>query len=358
MGEQRLTRAKVAEYAVLFWRDGNLIWDDYLHHRQFALTPESVGILRWFSYWRDIATIGPPTDLHRAIAERLLEEKVLIAEGSTEHQEEQRLLAEWGDWGPSTRYHHFASRTDETVEYLDPVADVEEFSTKARAEPPPEVVKTFPRQPITVTTPSIDDAARWPRPGLVDVLFARRSTRSFTTQAVPLDAIGTIVDIAAGPIDVIENAETGPIIRKTSPSAGARSPIEIYLHANRIHGLQPGVYHYAASRGGLERIRRPARAPLLERALGNQSWLAEAPALLIYTSVLRRSRWRFSTTRAYRDILIEAGHISQTVLLTATAMGLGSVTATAISDVLVEQIIGVDPMSEPVLAVTAIGYPG
>ncbi|GGC52657.1 SagB family peptide dehydrogenase [Hoyosella rhizosphaerae] len=351
-----MSRVKVAEYAILFWRDGNLIWDDYLHHRQFALTPESVGLLRWFSSWRDIDTIGEPGELHRAIAERLVEEKVLIREDSVEHKEEVRLLTQWRDWGPSTRYHHFASRTDESVSYLDPVTDHETFAAKAGRTPPPEVVKSFPNQPITVTTPDTKDLSKWPRPALVDALFARRSTRRFSPEAVPLDMLGTLIDIAAGPIDIIENEETGSVIRKTSPSAGARSPIELYLHVNKVHGLQSGVYHYAASRGGLERIRRPARPALLQRAVGEQSWLAEAPVLLVYTAVLERSRWRFSSMRAYRDILIELGHLSQTVLLTATAMGLGSVVATAVSDSLIEQIIGVDPISEPVLAVTGLGF--
>ncbi|MCW4354460.1 SagB/ThcOx family dehydrogenase [Hoyosella sp. YIM 151337] len=353
-----MERVKVAEYAAMFWKGGDLIWDDYLHHRQFALTAESESILRWFSLWRELSSIGEPGQLHRAIADRLLDEKVLIREGSAEHYEETRLLNEWGAWGAGTRYHHFASRTDESVTYLDPASDHVAFADKAKIEPPPVPVKTFPQRPITVTVPDIRDLSHWSRPGLVDALFARRSVRRYSTAPLPLDILGTLVDIAAGPIDVIENEETGSVVRKTSPSAGARSPLELYAHVNRVHGLQPAVYHYASARGGLERIRPPARPATLRRAVGDQPWLAQAPVLLIYTAVLERSRWRFESRRAYRDILLEAGHVSQTVLLTATAMGLGSVTATALCDAVIEQILGVDPISEPVLAVTALGYPG
>lgn len=353
-----MDRVKVAEYAAMFWKGGDLIWDDYLHHRQFALTAESESILRWFSSWRDLSSIGEPGQLHRSIADRLLDEKVLIREGSAEHYEEIRLLEEWGSWGTGTRYHHFASRTDESVTYLDPASDHMTFADKARSEPPPAPVKTFPHRPITVTAPNIGDLSHWVRPALVDALFARRSVRRFSKSAIPLDLLGTLIDIAAGPIDVIDNEETGSFVRKTSPSAGARSPIELYVHVNRVHGLTPGVYHYASARGGLERIRPPARPATLRRAVGDQSWLAEAPCLIIYTAVLERTRWRFESRRAYRDIMLEAGHISQTVLLTATAMGLGSVVATALCDAVVEQILGVDPISEPMLAVTALGYPG
>ncbi|MBB3036338.1 SagB family peptide dehydrogenase [Hoyosella altamirensis] len=352
-----MERVKVAEYAAMFWKGGDLIWDDYLHHRQFALTAESESILRWFSSWRILSSIGAPGEIQRAIADRLIDEKVLIREGSAEHYEETRLLDEWGSWGAGTRYHHFASRTDETVTYLDPASDHMAFADKAKSEPPPSPVKTFPERPITVTAPEVHDLSRWKRPALVDALFSRRSVRHYSRAAIPLDMLGTLVDIAAGPIDVIDNEETGSVVRKTSPSAGARSPIELYAHVNRVHGLQPAVYHYASARGGLERIRPAARPATLRRAVGDQPWLADAPVLLIYTAVLQRTRWRFESRRAYRDILLEAGHISQTVLLTATAMGLGSVTATALCDSVIEQILGVDPISEPLLAVTALGFP-
>lgn len=96
---------------------------------------------------------------------------------------------------------------------------------------------------------------------------------------------------------------------------------------------------------------------MLGAALGEQPWLSDCAALLIYTAVPARTRWRYERSRAYRDILIELGHVSQTVLLTATALGLGAVTATAMRDRELEDLLGCDPTAEPALAVTALGRP-
>jgi nitroreductase len=73
--------------------------------------------------------------------------------------------------------------------------------------------------------------------------------------------------------------------------------------------------------------------------------------------VIARSRWRYDSARAYRDLLIGLGHTSQTVLLTAAAMGLGAVFATAVRDERVEEILGCDPFEEIVLGVAALGWP-
>jgi SagB-type dehydrogenase family enzyme len=144
---------------------------------------------------------------------------------------------------------------------------------------------------------------------------------------------------------------------KTSPSAGARDPVELYVHVDRVTGLEPGTYHFAPGRGGLEAI-GPAAAPdALADAVGGQPWLARAPALLIYTAVLERSAWRYDNRRAYRDVVLGLGHTSQTALLVATAIGLGAVTATAVNEEALERLLGCDPAAEPVLAVTALGRP-
>jgi nitroreductase len=79
--------------------------------------------------------------------------------------------------------------------------------------------------------------------------------------------------------------------------------------------------------------------------------------LVLYTAVIERLQWRYRSPRAYRDLLIGLGHVSQTVLLLASAMGLGAVFATAVCDEDLELLIGIDPTSEILLGVTALGHP-
>lgn len=219
-----MTRVAVAEYAVLFWRDGTLVWDDYLHHRQFALTPDSERVLRWFASWRELDSIAELGELPLGIARRLLEAQVLVAEGSAEHVEQQQMLAEWGTWGPSARYLHFAARTGSDVRFADVLDDELRSAAKASEQPAPAPAKSYPQHPMIPVPGDRPDSSAWRRPGLVDALFERRSVRQFTADPVSLDAVGTVARVATGPVEVIDHPQVGQVLLKTSPSAGARTP--------------------------------------------------------------------------------------------------------------------------------------
>ena len=343
-------RVKVAECATLFWADGRLVWDDYVGHRQYALTEESEAVLRWFATWRELDSAQDLGDRARAVAGRLLEAGALVAEGSDEHLAEERLLARWGVWGSAARHFHFAARTPAGTRYAGLADDAAEMFDRARDVPPPAVAKTHPDRPVV----RLDGAGEAAPAALLETLYARRSTRRFAPEAVSLGELGALLQVAGGIVDSEHNA-AGTAVFKTSPSAGAIHPVELYVVARDVDGLERGVYHYAPTRGGLEALDRRADADAA--MLGGQPWLADAPALLVYTAVIERSQWRYETGRAYRDVLIGLGHVSQTVLLTATSMGLGSVFATAVSDGELETLIGCDPVDELVLGVAALGRP-
>jgi SagB-type dehydrogenase family enzyme len=353
-------RVKVAASASLFWDQGKLVWDDYVGHHQHALSIESERVLRWFSDWRDLDTIRALGDEYHDIAARLLEAGVLIAEDSTEHASEQRVLADWGAWGPAARYLHFASRTLTGARFLSAAEDVAEMRARAHAHAQagamPALAKTYPDQPVIALPTTRPDDSSWRARNLLDALYGRRSTRRFAPDALALEELGAILHVAGGFVEVLEQAG-GPAALKTSPSAGALHPVELYVHARSVDGLTPGAYHFAPTRGGLEQLGGWAGEQRPLTALGGQPWLAEAPALILYTAVIERLQWRYRTPRAYRDLLIGLGHLSQTALLVSSAMGLGAVFATAVCDEDLEQLIGVDSTAEILLGVTALGRP-
>jgi len=345
-------RVKVSESATLFWSGGRLVWDDPVRRSQHALTAESEVLLRWFARWRELESARELGERSLAVARRLLEAGVLVEEGSAAHAAEGRLHERWRVWGASARQFHLAARTPAGQRWLSPADDAAEMRAREDTAPPPPVATSLPDQPLVPLPGTVADG--WARPRMLDALQARRSTRRFAAEPLGLEELATVVQLAAGIADRL--AEGGGVL-KTSPAAGAWHPVEVYVEARRVEGLAPGVYHYAPTRGGLEDL---GRAPLGEAAgaaLGNQPWLADAPALLVYTGVLERAQWRYRSARAYRDVLIGLGHVSQTVLLTASAMGLGAVFATAVCDEDLERHLGCDPVDEVVLGVTALGRP-
>ena len=350
-------RVKVAECAVSFWDQGRLVWDDYLRHRQYALRPDCELVLRWFGAWRELSSIaaldfGAEDDRFEALARHLLDAGVLIAEGSTAHEREAAILAQWRPWGAAAMHYHFASRSLDGTRFLDAEADAARQHDKLAHHRAPAPFKRYDDGPAT----PLPDAA-CAAPGLLDALRARRSTRQFASTPVGLGDLATVLRLAGGVTGQRGGLDEGPAILRTSPSAGARAPIEMYVVAARVEGLAPGVYHLDPFASRLEALDRKVDDDRLAAALGHQQWLEDAAALIVYTGVVDRSQWRYETGRAYRDILLGLGHLNQTVLLVAAALGLGSLFATAVCDEELEALLGVDPVGELVLGVTALGQP-
>ena len=159
-------RVRVAESTSLFWDQGRLVWDDYVSHRQHALSVESERVLRWFSDWRELDTVEALGDEHLGIAERLVDAGVLIEEDSAEHAIEQRVLANWGAWGPAARYLHFASRTLAGARFLSAAEDAAEMQEQAfahaQAGATPALAKTYSGQPLIPLPTARPDDSAWP----------------------------------------------------------------------------------------------------------------------------------------------------------------------------------------------------
>lgn len=115
------------------------------------------------------------------------------------------------------------------------------------------------------------------------------------------------------------------------------------------------MYHYASDRQQLEQIRHGVRARRLEQYLPEQDWFQKSAALILFSAVFQRTLWRYNYSRAYRAVLIEAGHLCQTFCLTATWLGLAPFCSVALGDKAIEQDLGLDGISESVLYAAGVG---
>jgi SagB-type dehydrogenase family enzyme len=77
--------------------------------------------------------------------------------------------------------------------------------------------------------------------------------------------------------------------------------------------------------------------------------------LVLLSAVFDRTRWRYEGPRAYRAVLIEAGHLCQTFCLTATWLGLAPFCSMALADSAIERMLGLDGVSESVLYAAGVG---
>lgn len=143
------------------------------------------------------------------------------------------------------------------------------------------------------------------------------------------------------------------------PSSGALYAIEIYPVIFRVEGLQPGIYHYRAVENVLEAVRPEFDRDQFLRAMlpVERDMVSGAAALICLAGNFLRHERKYGEG-GYRMMVAEAGHISQTLILTATALGLTVRPFGGVFDDLVNQDLGLDDAQEQFLLAVLVGRSG
>jgi putative peptide maturation dehydrogenase len=197
----------------------------------------------------------------------------------------------------------------------------------------------------------------------LDAVLDRRETHRLFDRARPL-TLETVAQVLARSFGATGAAALGgglSALRKRSPSGGGMHPVEAYPLIVDVEGVAPGWYHYRACDHRLAPLRalsrEDARASIGALAAG-QEYFASAPLLVALTLRFPRHHWKYPQhARAYRVMLLEAGHLSQTFYLAATDAGLGAFITAAINDADVDAALGLDGVEEGCIALLGCGHP-
>ena len=181
-------------------------------------------------------------------------------------------------------------------------------------------------------------APRALRGRLGEVMARRRSERPDVLRPVRLRDLATLLaaSYAAAP--------RGRGLRRPVPSAGALYPLEVYVVAPAVTGVEPGVYHYDPFHRRLALLGSLRFADLRE-SLVDPTLADGAAALLVVTGVFWRSRFKYGA-RGYRFTLLEAGHLVQNAVLASTDLELHALPLGGFHDVLLDRLVGADGLDE------------
>ncbi|TMH78435.1 MAG: tetratricopeptide repeat protein [Betaproteobacteria bacterium] len=137
---------------------------------------------------------------------------------------------------------------------------------------------------------------------------------------------------------------------RAHPSSGALYAVEIYPVVFRVQGLEPAVYHYRAVDNVLEAVRRGIDPSSIVRAAlpVEREMVAGAAALICLVGAFRRHERKYGEG-GYRMLVAEAGHISQNLILAATAMGLSARPFGGVLDDLLNRELGLEDPEEQFL---------
>jgi SagB-type dehydrogenase family enzyme len=336
---------------ILRWEGDDLVFENFLLRRQVcanALLADLLSELDQFKRvdWVKRRFIGASPAGWNTVLRTLLNQGILVAQDSAIDRSEQALKDSW-KWGTPAQYFHFGTK-DGTYKF-DPAAEQIEFQALAAREPPPSPFKDYLARPfIKLPEP------RLPSHSFRDVLLRRRTKRWFRQDAISASNLGALLFYTWGMTACVKNSIDERILR-TSPSGGCRHPIEVYPLIHQVSGIRSGIYHYSVRRHGLELLRAKQIGTHFVRFCSGQEWVRNAAVLFVMTALFPRTMWRYRFPRAYRVVQIEAGHLGQTLQLTATALGLDSLVTAALQDSMIEHQLGLDGLNEAVIYCAAVG---
>lgn len=156
-------------------------------------------------------------------------------------------------------------------------------------------------------------------------------------KTLTLEELGTLLGTALG-----KHADSQ---RRHYPSGGALYPIETYLLTNTFEDVS--ILHYNPTAHALENLWTPPDGYDLKDVTRTPNNLLFS-TMIIFSSVWARSSAKYGDL-AFLHALIEAGHMSQNVLLVATALGLQSRPYAGFDDEELTKLLDLDIEQEQVI---------
>lgn len=351
---------------IAYWHDGGLAIQNYLTRKPEGVESipatrvngAAVEVLSLFDDWMEPESAAHLLDGY-AREEVLAAVKELHVNGLLQTREQaerdEALDQHWKNWGPEARLFLFGTKD---VTYLaEEVSDVSrreaEKNRILESGPRPEIFSRHPDAPVL----RLPQAYLPLRREYEETITSRRTHREFLPDPVPLRTFSTVLHFTFGPMFFADGEGFGTLMMRTSPCAGSRHENECYVAVLNVEGIQPGLYHYSPADHSLVALREEITRESVQRLAFGQRMVGTAGFVCFLTAKIERSSYKYRQGRILRAIFLNAGHLGQTFLLTATAAGLGPFQTDAFRDSEIEEFLGIDGISETVLYIVGAGIP-
>ncbi len=197
------------------------------------------------------------------------------------------------------------------------------------------------KNPIALPEPSHTSET-----SIEEALLNRRSVRQFTDESLSVNEVSQLLWAAYG----VTKRYAPKKLRggmKTAPSAGALYPLELYLAAWNVQGLDPGIYIYEPDGHMLYPVKEGDFHEELGTACLDQDWVTNAPASIIWSAVYERTTSKYGSRGRARYVPMDLGHSAENVYLQVQSMGMGTVAIGAFDDLQLQILTGMTREEEP-----------
>jgi SagB-type dehydrogenase family enzyme len=176
----------------------------------------------------------------------------------------------------------------------------------------------------------------------------RKTSRCFNGEEISLTQLSDLLFMGFGYIHGKEWKElSGEGLntvaeRKSSPSGSGVQACDAFLAVVKVEGLIPGYYHYRSETHELALLQYECDNATLSHIVCDQFWVKGAACAIFAVVDMNRVWYKTDFPRGYGYVFLEAGHISQTLLLSATALGLRTWISASMRDEFIADKLGVD----------------
>ncbi len=299
------------------------------------------------------------------VVRRLLEQGLIVSDSSdtalTDLRERDEALTA-AAWHPDATLYHFATQWS-GVDIRDGDGGDAQLAAQTAAAVQDLVAEHGPpptELPHVTSPDSVSLPGRVRTEPFFRTLLTRRTTRTFDLdRAMPLDDLDAVVRHVFGCHGYASRVDHVVCIKRTSPSGGGLHPITAYPIVTNVEGVPPGVYHYNAGEHSLALISALTTEEARDLAANfmcGQEYFGDAHVSFVLAARFYRNHWKYRRhPRAYAGMLMDAGHLSQTLYLVAAELGLGAFVTIGINGRDIEKHLGVDGVEVGALAACGCG---
>jgi SagB-type dehydrogenase family enzyme len=203
----------------------------------------------------------------------------------------------------------------------------------------PRVELPSPRTPIEMS--------------LEDAITRRRSGRNFSTNAMDIEHLATLLYLANG-VRHVEHAGAA-VYHRNVPNAGNLGSVEIFPVVLNVDNVPPGIYHFDTLFHDLACLRGGQFDSWLKELVFFQVEFGSAAVALVLTSAVGRLQAKYGP-RGYRLGVCDVGHVSQNLYLVGAGLGLEVCATAGFVDEELDQALGLDGVNTASMLVLLVGY--
>ncbi len=190
---------------------------------------------------------------------------------------------------------------------------------------------------------------------MIDSIFKRKSVRSFKKEPISISCFSSIVHDATEQIRAlhVSRSQPDPIQMFNSFYSWA----VIFIAIQGVDGIDNGIYHYNPVNHGLTRVNSYKNEKNIYSCIQYQRWIKGGGFCLFLCSQWDRYYWIYRHSRAYINLLIQAGELGQEFFQAANTFGLGGWGTPAIHETTTKKLLNLVGIPIDPLYFLKIGIP-